>query len=64
MTTELRPIPYVLGLTKRFPGFTVQSLVLVLMMALVNLPLPLLQKITIDIAIPSGQSLPVIWLES
>ena len=59
---RIRALPYVWRQCWRFPGLTIQSLVLILLMASVNLPLPLLNKITIDYAIPAGEELALIWV--
>lgn len=45
-----------------FRGFAVQATVLMLLMAVVNLPLPMLNKVAIDYVIPTGDPLPLVWL--
>lgn len=60
--TPVRALPWLFAQIRRHPGFAVQSLVLVLLMAVVNLPLPLLQKLAVDHCIPAGQSLPLVLL--
>ena len=59
---RLRVIPYVWQQLSYFPGLTTQSMVLMMVMAVVNLPMPLLQKIVVDTAIPAGEALPVVLL--
>lgn len=59
---RLRPTSYIWSLCRHHPSLLVQSTVLLLLMAVVNLPLPLLNKLAIDHAMPSGQSLPMVAL--
>ena len=53
---------YLTRLVIEHPALTIQSTVLLLLMATVNLPLPLLNKIAIDHAIPAGDTWPLILL--
>ena len=46
----------------RFPSFVIQSIVILLLMSVVNLPLPLLNKVTFDYLIPSGDWVPILWV--
>jgi ABC-type multidrug transport system fused ATPase/permease subunit len=50
------------SLVLEHPGLALQSIVLLSLMAAVNLPLPLLNKLAIDHAIPSGDRWPMISL--
>ncbi len=50
---ELNPVVYILKQLFRFKTFTIHSVVLMILMAIVNLPLPLMNKLVIDIAIPA-----------
>ena len=59
---RLRVIPYVGKQLSYFPGLTAQSMVLMMVMAVVNLPMPLLQKLVVDTAIPAGHALPIVLL--
>lgn len=43
-------------------SFALQSFVSIMLMAMVNLPLPLLNKVVIDSVIPTGQALPLVLL--
>lgn len=43
-------------------SFAIQSFVSIMLMAMVNLPLPLLNKVVIDSVIPTGQVVPLIGL--
>jgi ATP-binding cassette subfamily C protein len=60
--TRLRPARYVLHQVWQEPAFAVQSLLLVGLMGVVNLPLPFLNLIAIDHIIPAGQATPLILL--
>ena len=53
---------YLAKLVLRHPGLGLQSTILLILMATVNLPLPLMNKIAIDHLIPSGNMLPLIYL--
>ncbi len=46
----------------RFRSFLIQSFVIILLMSIVNLPLPLLNKVTFDYLIPSGEYMPIVWI--
>ena len=47
-------IKYIIKQLSYFKGFTFQSFLLMILMALVNLPLPLMNKVVIDYVIPTG----------
>jgi ATP-binding cassette, subfamily B, bacterial AbcA/BmrA len=56
------PLVYLAKLTLEQPALTLQSIILLILMATVNLPLPLLNKIAIDHAIPAGDTWPLVYL--
>ena len=61
--TERREILHYFGRRlARFKSFVLQSIVILLLMSIVNLPLPLLNKVTFDYLIPSGEWVPIIWI--
>ena len=53
---------YLGGKLARFPSFVIQSIIILLLMSVVNLPLPLLNKVTFDYLIPSGDWVPILWV--
>jgi ABC-type multidrug transport system fused ATPase/permease subunit len=50
------------SLISHHPALAIQSIILLSLMATVNLPLPLLNKLAIDHAIPSGETWPLLCL--
>ncbi len=56
------PLLYLAKLVLEHPALTVQSTILLILMATVNLPLPLLNKFAIDHAIPAGDVWPLVYL--
>jgi ATP-binding cassette, subfamily B, bacterial AbcA/BmrA len=56
------PLLYLARLVLEHPALTLQSTVLLILMATVNLPLPLLNKFAIDHVIPAGDTWPLILL--
>jgi ATP-binding cassette subfamily B multidrug efflux pump len=57
-----KPLRYMAKLVIQHPGLAIQSIVLLSLMATVNLPLPILNKLAIDHAIPAGDPWPLVWL--
>ena len=62
MTKPLSAAAFIWKQSWQFKSFMIQCLILIVLMALVNLPLPLMNKIVIDIAIPSGSIKPLIFI--
>lgn len=61
-TKRVNPILYIVKQLWYFKSFTLQSFLLMALMAIVNLPLPLMNKVIIDIGIPSKDSYNVILI--
>lgn len=62
MSDSQHPLRYMAGLVVRHPSLALQSIVLLSLMATVNLPLPILNKLAIDHAIPAGDTWPLVLL--
>lgn len=60
MTERRQLLQYFGKRLARFPALVSQSIVIILMMSVVNLPLPLLNKITFDHLFPAGELAPII----
>ena len=58
----INPFSYIAKQLWHFKSFTLQSFVLMALMAVVNLPLPLMNKIIIDLGIPAGDRYNVILI--
>lgn len=51
---KLSPVRFLWGHARHYRSFIIQAVISILMMALVNLPMPLLNKVFIDYLIPGG----------
>ena len=56
------PYRFLLARVGQYRSFVVQSVISILMMALINLPLPLLNKVIIDYLIPAGTVRQLLYL--
>lgn len=61
-TVPLSPWRFLFRHAWRFRGLMIQATVMISIMGLVNLPLPLLQKVVIDLIIPSGSVTTLLWV--
>ncbi len=62
MSERRQLIRYFIRRLSRFRTLLIQSIVIILLMSVVNLPLPLLNKITFDHLFPAGELMPIIYI--
>ncbi len=62
MSDSRETLRYLFSKMRSSKGYAIQSVLILILMGVVNLPFPLLSKVTFDILIPSGEWVPIVTI--